>query len=104
VLCARINSVRLSLEQKLCAINYKFESENSKLTREAIIQNTINALKALPENEAKQVSDFADFMLKKYEEITLQHGIQYLQSESESFSFLNEDEELYSTADIKEKF
>ena len=74
------------------------------MTREAIIQRTIQALKVLPEEKAQQVSDFADFMLKKYEELILQQGIQTLQSDSETFQFLNEDEELYSISDIKEKF
>jgi hypothetical protein len=74
------------------------------VTRETIIQKTIQALKALPKEKAEEVSDFADFMLKKYEEITLQQGIQTLQADSETLQFLNEDEELYSTADIKEKF
>lgn len=73
------------------------------MTREAIIQKTIQALKALPEDKAEEICDFADFMLKKYEELTLQQGIQTLQSRSESFNFLNEDEVLYSPADIKEK-
>jgi hypothetical protein len=74
------------------------------MTREIIIQKTIQALKALPTEKAQEVSDFADFILKKYEELTLQQGIQTLQSNSETFQFLNEDEELYSTSDIKEKF
>jgi hypothetical protein len=74
------------------------------MTREAIIQRTIQALEALPKDKAEEVSDFADFMLKKYEELTLQEGMQILQSDSETFQFLNEDEELYSIADIKEKF
>jgi hypothetical protein len=74
------------------------------MTREIIIQKTIQALKALPTEKAQEVSDFADFILKKYEELTLQQGIQTLQSDSETFQFLNEDEELYSTSDIKEKF
>lgn len=74
------------------------------MTREAIIQRTIQALKALPTEKAQEVSDFADFMLKKYEEVVLQQGIQNLQSDGETFQFLNEDEELYSAADVKEKF
>jgi hypothetical protein len=74
------------------------------VTKEDIIQNTIRALAILPDDKAKEVSDFADFLLKKHEDLTLQKGIYQLQSESDTFNFLNEEEYLYSPADIKEKF
>jgi hypothetical protein len=74
------------------------------VTREAIIQKTIQALQALPVDKAQEVADFADFILRKYEDLTLQQGIQTLQSQSETFAFLNEEEDLYSPADIKERF
>ena len=74
------------------------------MTKEAIIQRTVAALKTLPEDKAKEIFDFAEFILQKYEEVTLQEGLTQLQSESEALSFLNEDEPLYSIADIKEKF
>ena len=73
------------------------------MTKEAIIQKTLEALKVLPKEKAEEVSDFADFLLRKYEELSLQQGIQMLQSQSETFNFLNEEEELYSPADIKDK-
>ncbi|MEO6330593.1 MAG: hypothetical protein ABIO55_16790 [Ginsengibacter sp.] len=74
------------------------------MTREAIIQKTVQALTILPADKAEEISDFADFMLKKYEELTLQQGLLILQSQHETFDFLNEDDEIYSLADIKEKF
>jgi hypothetical protein len=77
---------------------------NSILTKEAIIQKTLEALKLLPKEKAEEISNFADFLLRKYEEVTLQQGIQKLQAKGETFNFLNEDEELYSIRDIKEKF
>ena len=73
------------------------------MTKEAIIQKTLEALKILPKEKAEEISDFADFLLRKYEELSLQQGIQMLQSQSETFNFLNEEEELYSPADIKDK-
>ena len=74
------------------------------MTREAIIQKTIQALQILPEDKAMEISDFADFILRKHEDLTLQQGIQTLQAKSETFAFLNDEEDLYSPADIKEKF
>ena len=74
------------------------------MTKEAIIQKTVSTLNFLPQEKAEEISDFADFILKKYEEQILQKGMDKLQSESKAFNFLNEDEELYSLADVKEKF
>jgi hypothetical protein len=74
------------------------------MSREEIIQKTLHTLKVLPDDKLKEVLDFADFVLKKYEEVILQQGIQKLQENSETFSFLNEEENLYSLKDIKEKF
>ena len=73
------------------------------LNKETIIQKTLNALKILPQEKAEEISDFADFLLKKHEEQILQNGIEILQSESEAFTFLNEEEELYLASDVKEK-
>jgi hypothetical protein len=73
------------------------------LTKETIIQKTLEALKILPKEKVEEISDFADFLLRRYEELSLQQGIQTIQSQSETFNFLNEEEELYSPADIKDK-
>lgn len=72
------------------------------MKKEPIIQKTVQALKTLPEDNAEEISDFAEFVLKKYEEQILQKGIEMLQCDT--FNFLNEDEELYSPDDIKQKF
>ena len=74
------------------------------MTRQAIIQKTIQALQTLPQDKAEEISDFVDFMLRKYEDLALQQGIQTIQSQSQTFAFLNQEEDLYSPADIKEKF
>ncbi len=71
------------------------------MTRQAIIERTINAINRLPEEKAEEISDFADFLSKRYEEEKLIHGIQQLASESTAFNFLAEDEEIYSITDLK---
>jgi len=72
------------------------------MKRELIIEKTMQALQQLPEDKAIEVADFADFILKKYEEQLMQKGIEKLVSDSDAFNFLNEEESLYSVADIKE--
>lgn len=74
------------------------------MTKEILIQKTIKILEKLPDEKINEVSDFADFILKKYEEQLMQKGIEKIVSESEAFAFLNEEEELYEEKDLKEKY
>ncbi|HJP63295.1 MAG TPA: hypothetical protein VJ844_07610 [Mucilaginibacter sp.] len=74
------------------------------MTKEALIEKTVNTLRVLPDEKAEEVADFADFILKKHEEYILQKGIYKLTEESQSFSFLNDEEVIYTTRDIKEKY
>jgi hypothetical protein len=58
----------------------------------------------LPEDKAMEISDFADFLFKKYEEQLINDNVMALVSESKSFKFLYEEEDLYSLSDLKEKY
>ena len=73
------------------------------MTKQIIIERTLKAINMLSLEKAEEISNFADFLIKKYEEKTLTDNIQQLISNSETFDFLNEDEDLYSVKDIKEK-
>jgi hypothetical protein len=74
------------------------------MTRKAIIERTVQVINQLPPEKASEISDFADFLIKKYEEQLITENIQKLVTESKSFSFLNDEEELYSLSDLKEKY
>ena len=74
------------------------------MTKQEIIEKTIRLLNQLPDDKAEEISDFADFIFKKYEESIISEGIQQLSSDSKTFEFLKEEEELYSLKDIKEKY
>jgi antirestriction protein len=74
------------------------------MTRQAIIERTIKAINQLPEDKAEEISDFADFVIKRFEEHRLTEGIQQLTSNSQAFDFLNVEEDLYSEADLKEVY
>ena len=50
------------------------------MTKEAIIQKTIKTLSKLPNEKAEEVADFADDILKKYEDHILVNGIEKLVS------------------------
>lgn len=72
------------------------------MTRQAIIERTIRAINQLPEEEAVEISTFADFIMKQYEERQLTSGIQQLSANSAAFDFLKEEDDLYTEADLKE--
>lgn len=72
------------------------------MTKQIIIERTLKAINQLPEDKAEEISDFADFVFKRYEEQELTNGIQNLVSESKTFEFLNTEEEIYSIEDLKE--
>ncbi|GAA3981772.1 hypothetical protein [Mucilaginibacter dorajii] len=74
------------------------------MTKQAIIERTVKAINQLPEDKAEEISDFADFVSKRYEENQLTQGIQKLTADSVVFDFLNDEEELYSVADLKEVY
>jgi hypothetical protein len=74
------------------------------MTKQAIIDRTIQAINQLPEDKAIEISDFADFVIKRHEEHKLTKGIQEMTANSETFNFLNEEEELYSESDLKQKY
>ena len=74
------------------------------MIREAIIERTIQIINQLPEDKALEIADFADFIIKKYEEQLLTDNIQKVVVESETFNFLNEEDSIYSVSDLKERF
>ncbi len=74
------------------------------MDRQSLINRTIGTLEKLPQEKLNEIADFADFVLKKYEDQILQKGIDKIVAESDSFAFLNEEEDLYDESDLKVKF
>ena len=72
------------------------------VNKQSIIDRTLRAINQLPENKAEEISVFADFLIKRYEEQKLTEGIQKLAENSQAFNFLNEEEDIYSEDDLKE--
>ncbi|MBK9213655.1 MAG: hypothetical protein IPO14_12100 [Saprospiraceae bacterium] len=74
------------------------------MTKEAIIERTVKIINQLPDSKAEEISEFADFVIKQYEEQKLTEEIQNFISKSQSFDFLNKEEEIYSEKDLKKVF
>jgi len=81
-----------------------FLEKNKKMTREKLMEKTMNALSKLPDKKLKEVSDFAEFLNNKTEDRKLTEEIQLIGAVSKSFRFLEEDEDLYSVSDLKERY
>jgi hypothetical protein len=73
------------------------------MPKQTLINKTLKTLSRLPQEKVREVSDFADFILKKYEEELIQRGIEKLVSKSRTYNFLKDEEDLYSVEDVKEK-
>ena len=74
------------------------------MSRETLIKRTFKTLSKLPQDKVKEVSDFADYILKTYDEEILQKGIEKLVSNSTTYNFLKDEEDLYSVEDLKETY
>jgi hypothetical protein len=74
------------------------------MTKEIIIERTLKVINLLPNDKAEEISDFADFVFKRYEENELLSGIQNLVAESNTFNFLNKEDEIYALTDLKEVY
>ncbi len=66
------------------------------MTRQAIIERTVEVINRLPDEKATEISDFAEYIMMKYEEQSLLLNIQQLVSDSDAFDFLRDEEDLYS--------
>ncbi|MFN4000369.1 hypothetical protein [Algoriphagus sp.] len=74
------------------------------MTKEEAINNTMVILDKLPLEKIQEVKDFADFILNKLEEQTLNLGIQKLVEEGKPYEFLKEEEDLYTVEDLKVRY
>lgn len=74
------------------------------MTKEALISQMFQILSKLPEDKIREVSDFADFLLKRQDEYEIQEGMKSMVNESKSFDFLKEEKDLYSEDDLKKKY
>jgi len=74
------------------------------MNRQNKIKDTIDKINRLPDSRLSEVEDFVDFLLSKIDDSILNEGIQKLTSDSKSFEYLKNEEDLYSVNDLKEKY
>ena len=74
------------------------------MNRQVLIGKTMNKISLLPDMKIKEVNDFADFLLSKIDDKIFQEGIHKMVSDSKSFDYLKDEEDLYTAEDLKEKY
>ena len=74
------------------------------MTRKTLLNRTIDKLSKLPDHKLQEVSDFTDFLLDRIEDQLINEGIQKMTSDSKAFKFLEEEDEIYTVEDLKEKY
>ncbi|HEY5510289.1 MAG TPA: hypothetical protein VIK10_04595 [Prolixibacteraceae bacterium] len=74
------------------------------MTREILIESTLNKITQLPDIRIKEVNDFADFLLSKIDDKIILEGNQKMITDSKTFAFLQDEEDLYTVEDLKERY
>jgi hypothetical protein len=74
------------------------------MDRSILIKETIDKIHQLPDIKIQEINDFAEFLLSRIDDKILLEGMQKLASDSKSFDYLKNEEDLYSVNDLKEKY
>jgi hypothetical protein len=74
------------------------------MNRQELIDSTFDKIRKLPDTKIEEISDFADLLLMKLDDKITNEGLQKLVSDSKTFDFLKDDDNLYSVNDLKEKY
>ena len=74
------------------------------MNKQALIKNTVQTLNILPFEKVNEVHDFAEYLLSKLDDTIISEGVQKLTSSSTAFEYLENEENLYTVNDLKEKY
>lgn len=71
------------------------------MSKKELIEKTIAALEKLTADKVAEVSDFAELILQRKEDRQITEGIAQFSTQTKSYDFLNEEEDLYTLNDVK---
>ncbi len=74
------------------------------MSKQELIGKTVDILEQLPVEKIQEINEFADFVLKKLDDKTLQEGINQLVKKGKSYDFLEKEENIYTVEDLKERY
>ena len=71
------------------------------MSKQELIEKKLAAFQKLPADKVAEVSDFIDFILQRNEDRQIVTGIEQLATNSKSYKFLEDEEDLYTLHDVK---
>ncbi len=71
------------------------------MSKKELIEKTLAALEKLPADKVAEVADFADFILQRNEDRLITENIAQLSTQTNSYKFLEGEEDLYTLNDVK---
>ena len=74
------------------------------MNRKTLIKKTIENLSRLPNDRLLELSEYTEFVLKNIEDRILKEGISKMAADSESFEYLEREEDIYKVNDLKERY
>lgn len=74
------------------------------MSREELLKSTIEKLNQLSDTRIQEVSDYVSFLASRIDDKIISEVIKTLTSNSKSYEFLHDEEELYQVNDLKEKY
>lgn len=74
------------------------------MTREQIISDTLDVMKKLPEQKAEEIRNILVKYCNEKDEEIFEKGFDQLIASSESFSFLNDEPDLYNENDLVARY
>jgi hypothetical protein len=74
------------------------------MSREELIKSTIENLNQLSDTRIQEVLDYVRFLSSRIDDKIISEGINTLTSNSKTYAFLHDEEELYQVNDLKEVY
>lgn len=74
------------------------------MKKQKLFEETVSMINRLPDEKLSQVHDYVEFLLSKIDDGIIQENLQALSSKSKALSFLDDEEDLYTVHDLKERY
>jgi len=74
------------------------------MSREELIKSTIENLNQLSDTRIQEVSDYVLFLSSRIDDKIISEGINTLNSNSKTYAFLHDEEDMYQVNDLKEVY
>jgi hypothetical protein len=74
------------------------------MDRKELMDDTIKKIKKLPNHKLQEINHFAEFLISKIDDRLIQENLQKLSSDSKAFKIIDDEDDLYTVNDLKERY